>query len=182
MPSKGEERDEVFIAKTNGSSCRKSRPKHLIQPQSSTRATPCAMPCGRLPQKRKSRAAIIYNAHGTKFARRAAMSSNQSLILVAETPAPFANLEKSKPWVSNHERFVGILLAATTVAVIILVLVLRSLASAVSGDSLHYDSSIHSRDTLNDGSDSAEQESVEAARSDRHLLDVDVRAAQVAGT
>ena len=38
----------MFIGKTNGSSCKKSRPKPLIQPQSSTRATPCAMPCGRL--------------------------------------------------------------------------------------------------------------------------------------
>lgn len=28
----------------------KSRPKPLIQPQSSTKATPCAMPCGRLKQ------------------------------------------------------------------------------------------------------------------------------------
>ena len=36
------ERDQVFIGKTNGSSCRKSRPKPLIQPHSSTRATPCA--------------------------------------------------------------------------------------------------------------------------------------------
>ena len=38
----GYERDQVFIGKTNGSSCRKSRPKPLIQPHSSTRATPCA--------------------------------------------------------------------------------------------------------------------------------------------
>ena len=30
------ERDQVFIGKTNGSSCRKSRPKPLIQPHSST--------------------------------------------------------------------------------------------------------------------------------------------------
>ena len=32
------ERDQVFIGNTNGSSCQKSRPKPLIQPQSSTRA------------------------------------------------------------------------------------------------------------------------------------------------
>ena len=32
----------MFIGKTNGSSYRKSRPKPLIQPHSSTRATPCA--------------------------------------------------------------------------------------------------------------------------------------------
>ena len=35
-------RDQVFIGKINGSSCRKSRAKPLIQPHSSTRATPCA--------------------------------------------------------------------------------------------------------------------------------------------
>ena len=33
------DRDEVFIGKTNGSSCRKSRPKPFIQIHSSTRDT-----------------------------------------------------------------------------------------------------------------------------------------------
>ena len=47
-PSHQMETDQVFIGKTNGSSCEESRPKPSIQPQSSTRAKPCAMPCGRL--------------------------------------------------------------------------------------------------------------------------------------
>ena len=36
------ERDQVFIGKIDGCSCRKSRAEPLIQPNSSTKATPCA--------------------------------------------------------------------------------------------------------------------------------------------
>ena len=50
------QRDQVFIGKTNGSSCRKSRPKPLIQPHSSTRATPCANAMRKaMPNRKKTR-------------------------------------------------------------------------------------------------------------------------------
>ena len=57
------ERDQVFIGKTNGSSCRKSRPKLLIQSHSSARSI-----FGLIAKRIPKRPELLFVLYKTSFA------------------------------------------------------------------------------------------------------------------
>ena len=101
------------------------------------------------------------------------MSGNQTFVVLTETPAPFAaspprNIESIK-----NTDFLGIILSASFLCIIILIILVYSFIQRSQRSREYYDSSIHSQDTIN-------LESIQLSRqeSEAEIVDVDVEQAR----